>query len=316
LRLVLVLLPLLYLALPAEAEPIEVRAIPIALDASEPGRVAVGRLTFLAGFELRSPAARWGGLSGMAFDAEDRLIVVSDLGFWLRLELRHGADGRLTGLGAGESGPLLDEAGRAPADKVAGDAEAVALGEHELWVAFEQRHRLWRYCGDGAPAGPAAWVEGPAELSTLPANEGVEGMVRLADGRYLLAGEGAGYEGGDPRGWLGREGRWRELSFARTGDFAPTDLALLPSGDVLLLERRFTPLTGAGARLSILPAAAIRPGARLQGEEVARLQLPLAVDNLEAVAVRRHADATLVYLLSDDNRSVLQRTLLLQFRLD
>ena len=43
---------------------------------------------------------------------------------------------------------------------------------------------------------------------------------------------------------------------------------------------------------------------------------PLTVDNTEGVAARRdNAGHTLIYLLSDNNYSVSQRTLLLMFKL-
>jgi hypothetical protein len=54
----------------------------------------------------------------------------------------------------------------------------------------------------------------------------------------------------------------------------------------------------------------------LRGKELARLTLPMTVDNFEGLAVHTNAQGdTFVYLLSDDNYQFLQRTLLLQFRL-
>ena len=83
-----------------------------------------------------------------------------------------------------------------------------------------------------------------------------------------------------------------------------------------MLERRYTLIGGVAALLRRLPQESIRRGARLDGAEIARLQPPLNVDNMEGIAVRRDgAGGTLIYLLSDDNNSVLQRTLLLMFEL-
>ena len=63
-----------------------------------------------------------------------------------------------------------------------------------------------------------------------------------------------------------------------------------------------------------MPAAAVGAGALLQPVEVARLLPPLTLDNMEAIDVRQNERGeTLVYMLSDDNNSIIQRTLLLMF---
>ena len=103
------------------------------------------------------------------------------------------------------------------------------------------------------------------------------------------------------------------LTFVTVDGFAATDAAGLPDGDVLVLERRFPPV---GARLRRIDAAALAPGARLEGRELARLEGSDTVDNMEGLAVRQGpGGATLIYLLSDDNYSPLQRTLLMMFEI-
>ena len=63
--------------------------------------------------------------------------------------------------------------------------------------------------------------------------------------------------------------------------------------------------------------AVVALGAVIEGEELARLESPLVNDNFEGIATRPGpAGETLVYLISDDNFSSLQRTYLLQFALD
>ena len=101
------------------------------------------------------------------------------------------------------------------------------------------------------------------------------------------------------------------MSLRRHGDFKPTAAAALPGGDVLLLERSFSLLSGTAARLSRIAAADLVPGAEVSGRQVAVLAPPMLVDNSEALAVRRRADGRLVaYVLSDDNFNPLQATLL------
>jgi hypothetical protein len=76
-------------------------------------------------------------------------------------------------------------------------------------------------------------------------------------------------------------------------------------------------LAGVSVRLMRVAAADIRPGAHLEGREIARWGPPLTVDNFEGVAARRGPDGeTLIYLLSDDNFHLLQRTLLVMFALE
>jgi hypothetical protein len=51
------------------------------------------------------------------------------------------------------------------------------------------------------------------------------------------------------------------------------------------------------------------------GEAVGTLAAPMAVDNLEGIAVERVGGRTIVWLISDDNFLPFQRTLLLKFAL-
>ena len=48
---------------------------------------------------------------------------------------------------------------------------------------------------------------------------------------------------------------------------------------------------------------------------LAEFQPPLAIDNFEGLAVREDGGETLVYLITDDNFSSVQRTLLFLFAL-
>src|SRR4051812_24740050 len=59
---------------------------PIPLDAADPARRDVGRLHFLAGWELSSPDARLGGISGLHIE-NGEAIAVSDVGMILRFPI-------------------------------------------------------------------------------------------------------------------------------------------------------------------------------------------------------------------------------------
>jgi hypothetical protein len=303
---------------PAAADSINLTATPVAPEGDASTPFATGQLEYIAGFALTSDDEFFGGLSGASLSTDgSTLTVVADIGVWFRLGLRHDATGRLIGITGGESGRLKDEHGKPLSSKYVGDAESITrAADGSYYVTFEGWHRLWRYKAASDPLRAAAkYVRPPKGMAALPGNEGVEAATALPDGRFLLLSEGGRTDAGDLQGWLGDGKRWADVTLAPTGAFKPTDLTVLPTGDVLLLERSATVFGGFAARLSEIPAATIVPGARLVGRELGIIQEPLPVDNFEGLAARRAPDgSTLIYILSDDNFNVMERTLLLEFR--
>ena len=95
-----------------------------------------------------------------------------------------------------------------------------------------------------------------------------------------------------------------------------TSTRLVRANDVIVLERRYVPFGILSARLKLVRAENVQPGAKLLGEELLNLESPLNVDNFEGVAVQEDPNkGTIIYIVSDDNYNPFQRTLLLQFRL-
>jgi hypothetical protein len=284
------------------------------LDPREPGRVAYGEIVLLAGFVLSMDDPRFGGFSGLAVDPDGaRLTALSDRANWLEVALEHDADGRLTGFGAARMAPLADWAG-GKLGGLAGDAEALArLPAGGFAVSFERRPRIDAYLlGLDVQASP---LVGRANFAAMPSNSGLEAMAVLRDGRIVAFVEAAGQDGAHPGYLLSPKGTER-FSYATEPEFAPTDVAELPDGDLLVLERKFNVVEGASARLTRVAGADVTPGATVSGTELARLAPPLATDNFEGLAVRAApGGGTLVYIISDDNFRPFQRTLVYQFRI-
>lgn len=306
------------IVLPARAEPMAVHATPVPLDPQDGVRRTVGALTYMGGVELTSSNKAFGGLSGLVVSADGRrMTAVSDRGRWFRARLVTDDAGRLTGLADAAIYPMLGQDGR-PLRPPLTDAEAlVQEPDGRLLVAFERVHRLWRFTlhgglGDAKPADYPA----PRDMQLAPANQGIEAMTRLSDGRLVLLTEGYVDENNLRRGWVSDGPAYYPIALPVHDRFKPTDLAVLPNGDVLLLERRFTIVGGIAARLSIIPARTIRPDAVLAPQAIAVLQPPLTVDNMEGIAaVPGPGITTDIYIVSDDNFKIIQRTLLLKFRL-
>ena len=121
------------------------------------------------------------------------------------------------------------------------------------------------------------------------------------------------------RGWTNGPERWQPLGYRFDGAFRPSDMARLPSGDVVVLERAYNPDRGiVGRAAPSREPEGVKGGARIESKPIAELGPPLSVDNFEGIdAVRGKKGETLIYLVSDDNfRAGDQRTLLLMFSLD
>ena len=118
------------------------------------------------------------------------------------------------------------------------------------------------------------------------------------------------------QGWVWDKQRWQSLRYRRHALFLPTGATTLPNGDLLVLERRFTFIGGFASRLVVVSPAAIKPRAQVTGREIARLEPPLVTENFEGLAAHGNRDGMIViYLISDDNFTILQKTLLLKFAL-
>ena len=90
----------------------------------------------------------------------------------------------------------------------------------------------------------------------------------------------------------------------------------MPGGDVLLLERKFSWTGGLVVRMRRIALGEIKPGALVDGPILFEADLGYEIDNMEGLSVHRSAAGeTVLTLISDDNFSVIQRTLLLQFTL-
>ena len=275
-----------------------------------------GPLRLLGGLVIDAAALGGGGFSGVHLAPDLTLTLISDRGHWAEARLL--LDGLTpVGLAPLRHGPLRDEAGKPIPRGFAADAEALARRPDGTWlVAFERRHRIRAY---RRLDGPGLYVAAPPGLEAAPPNGGLESLAVLQDGRlFTIAETFSPPDRPELRhAWLGVPGRWMPLYWQPAPGFHPTDAAILPDGRALVLERRFSLLGGFSARLVMTAPDALRSareGAVLRGETILMLNdAPLPSENWEAVAVTRFGDQTLVALISDDNESVLQRSLLLLF---
>lgn len=312
----------------AGAGALALTATPVPLNLEDRAQTQVGALTFMGALRLTSPDPLFGGLSGLRFRG-GWLLAVSDTGNWLAFQpVEWGS--RLIGLRNGRIAPIPMADGRSAADKAIGDAEALEWREDGgAAVVFEQDHRLAVWPGVD-PARPDSLGQAPAQVHRYtqaiawPRNGGGEAFARLDAGADLLISEqGRGADGSHDVLLLSDGGNVRLGLFPPRG-FSPTDAVLLDRDRLLLLTRRYDGVSIA-ARLLLVDLVGLN-AARVSGKvpadlilpvrELATLAPPLTLDNMEGLAQRCENGAVMLYLVSDDNLSPAQRTLLMKFRLD
>lgn len=299
---------------PAPQEPppgpgtASLHAAPILLNEDDPAQREVGALTFLAGWVLTSDDRRFGGISAMAVGG-NRVTSISDSGILLTFAV--------PGPGAGHVDILpLPSGPGSPTRKMDRDTEAMFVAGGQAWLAFENRNEVWRYA---RPDWRAEARIAPAAMRRWPTNRGAEAMHRLADGRFLIISESLDPDStstgllfpGDPT----EGGAPVELRIRPARGYRITDVAQLPDGRLLLLQRDVSLLRGVTAKLAVVDLAALVSGRPVEGREIAHFAEPLTVDNMEALSITREGEQTIVWLASDDNYFPLQRTLLMKFAL-
>lgn len=273
-----------------------------------PGAVGPG-LALAGAWELDSRSGDFGGYSALVPLPGGTLLALSDRGRLLRFDPRRpAAPAVLRALGAAER-----------SDKRSYDVESATRDPRSgaIWLGYEGRNAIARL--DPALEAEAREVD-PKAMRHWPGNRGAEAMVRLADGRFVVLSEMLGgwrrpaAEGllfaGDPV-----EGAApATFRFVPPAGFRPTDMAQLPDGRVLVLLRKieFGLPPHLASRLVLADPATIAAGREWAWRPVAEIRAPLPRENYEGLAVEpRAGGGARLWLISDDNSSAIQRTLLL-----
>jgi hypothetical protein len=302
---------------------IEVSARPIpSFDTSDRSRVRFGSLEYRSGLVLTSQLRGFGGLSGFRLDPKgERFIAVSDKGSWFTGRIVY--SGReMTGLDDVEAAPLLGPDGRPITARGWYDAEALALDGTLVYVGLERVNRILRYdFAKGFTRARGEEIAVPPALRKLPSNKGLEGLVVVPKGMALagtliaFSERGLDADGNILAFLIG--GRTPgQFSLRRSQDFDVSDAVLLRSGDLMVLERKFSWLSGIAIRIRRIPLKSLAPGAVVDGPAIFDADLGHEVDNMEAIDAHVTPDGdTVLTLASDDNFSMIQRNLLLQFTL-
>ena len=300
----------------APPQPISLDAIPIDLGPRDAVSKALApAVSYIGGWHLTSDEPNFGGLSGLDILEDGNLLSVSDAGAFVQIDLVAGAP---SGTGAisymrGPDGKLLD-------GKRASDAEGLHVGFGLAAVSFERDHRIAAFnidaCGAAARGVPVSTgntlgVDGdlaPSGLpDDLPENNGLEALT-FSDGYFLTGTEAS--DGADTP-------LFRPTIFG--GQFDPAGVLRTPrrmnltgldtvDEHTYALFRRYVPIFGNTIEVRRFSSL------EHEGDTLFRLDRSVSVDNFEGIAATKLADGTVrIYIISDDNFSERQRTLLMAF---
>ena len=300
----------------APLQPIDVSALELGLGSTKAVTEALGpKVTYAGGWHLTSDEPNFGGLSGLDILETGDLLAVSDAGAFVQIGMAEGrpSEGGAISYMRGEDGKLLD-------GKRSSDAEGLHVGFGLAAVSFERDHRIAVFnlddCGaaargvqvsGGSIVAPAGEPPSNGLPENLPENGGLEALT--FENGHFLTGLEAGGQDATPL--------FRPSIFG--GQFYPAGDLQTPNGmkltgldalggNTFALFRRYLPLFG--NTIEVRRYGALSD----EGETLLRLERPLAVDNFEGIAATELEDGRVrLYIVSDDNFSERQRTLLMAF---
>lgn len=277
-----------------------------------------GPFTLVGAWQITGNRDEVGNYSALGLRCDGRIVAVSD------------RDGMMTFTRPDRPGPWAVALAHPVPLGGAGfqmhsDSEALAIlpprqhgGCGDMLIFYEGTEDILRF----SPGLKRQAVITIPALGEWPINQGPEASAVLADGRTVMLEEGYApwWDRTRHTGFVfpalpvSGESPGRFTLVLAPG-YRPTELAQLPDGQLLLLERKFT-LGGFRSAIAVLDPRSIRPGATVAPRELARIEDPRIRDNYEGMTVTRESDGALaLWLISDSNQMVwLQRTLLLKLR--
>ncbi len=281
-----------------------------------------GSLQFRSGLVLSSTFRGFGGLSALHLDpGGERFTVLSDKSTWFTGRIVY-AGREMTGIADVEAAPMLGSDGRPLARRGWYDTESLAFDGAVAYVGIERVNQIVRFeFGRDGVRALAQPIAVPPALRKLPNNKGLESLVMVPKGQplagTLIAISERGLDADDNIvGFLIGGRTPGQFAVRRTDNYDISDATLLRSGELLILERKFSLLAGLGIRIRRIALASLAPNATLDGPPIFEADLGYEIDNMEGIdSFVDAAGDTVLTMISDDNFSLLQRTLLLQFTL-
>ena len=295
---------------------VELKSIKINLFPTDLENISLNKLKFVSGIEIKSNHPDFGGLSGLIINEDKSLIAVGDQGIWLTGKIKIDENGKLVEIINGRLGHLKGNENN-PLYKLGKsytDAESIETYNNKFIVSFERKHRILIF--NDIFLHSEIFYDRIKYLD-LPDNGGIEAMAPLKNNSIFLLSENLIHPDDKIAGYLLSDNKLKKVYVKKNGSFKPTDMSNLPDGNILLLERSFSPVRGVSARISVIKYEDLKPNSVILPFTLDTLKPPMVVDNFEGISFLKLNDGGYyIFILSDDNFNFLQKTLLYQFYWD
>lgn len=285
---------------------------PLNLDPAHPGKRRIGELIFEGAWQLDSRNENFGGISALTLLPEGRFVGISDAGTVIGFGLSNNEqmDRPFIAPLPGSMDADLNYKDR-DSEGITHDAQS-----GQFWVSYEANHAIRRFSRSFSRVNGVAR---PAEIQDWPSNRGAETIFRLRDGRFIVIAESvddgthhALLFSGDP---VEKGSVVSRFTYRPPAGYRVTDGVQLADGRLALIHRSIGLPDGFAAKIGLLQPSLIAKGKIVESRIIATLTSPLLVDNLEGIAAEEKGGNTYIWLISDNNFFVLQRTILMKFRL-
>ena len=281
-----------------------------------------GKLSYVGGFAMTADNRNFGALSSirMLDSSGTKFAAVADTGFFISGTIERDAALKPVGMSALKFQELPDINGNISNSKWEVDSESLVVDGQAAIIGFERIHRLAKFPFDGTALGNSTGnINFLIPENELRGNRGFETLARAPTDSPLQGALVAVSEKSiDKQGNIFAavtEGPLKGIfKIARSDEFDITDGDFLPNGDLIILERSFGMSRGIRMRLRQISGHQVKPGAIVDGDILLEANMGNQIDNMEGLDIWQASDgSTRLSLISDDNKSILQRNLYLEF---
>ena len=269
-------------------------------------------LQLLSRVTIESDYPSFGGLSDIWVDPNGKKIVtISDKGKFFKGELKRDAFGTVMGMKVLLQGDLLSSTGQLLKGKDI-DSESIAASPlGGFFVSFESNNRIMHHKD---LAGASTFLPKHSDFRNLHYSKGIEAITIDPTGSLYAIPEDLPLNKNYIPIYKLKDGQWFIISkLQNNSDYKITDATFIDEQNLITLERAFDWVRGFRVRIRRLIFV---------NEEIVKIQKllesnPWEMDNLEGISTWKDKKGfSRILLISDDNFSDLQKTELLEYRID